>query len=84
MMSSARAALANDSAQTSAIASAAAGAHAHARARGTTDDNARRAEWLIAAQSPNRTFSTVAFWISTFAPEFWITVGRPLALAKEP
>ena len=26
----------------------------------------------------------VAFWISTFAPVFWMTVGIPLALANEP
>lgn len=26
----------------------------------------------------------VAFWISTFAPLFWMTVGIPLALANEP
>ena len=30
----------------------------------------------------NWTLRMVAFWISTLLPEFWITVGKPAALAN--
>src|SRR5690606_31341152 len=33
---------------------------------------------------PNCTFTAVPFWISTFAPLFWMTVLMPAALPKAP
>src|SRR5690606_34779359 len=34
--------------------------------------------------APKRTLTEVPFWISTFAPLFWITVLMPAALPKAP